>query len=339
MISKNISSRNNPFLLCPIGKDYLWGGTRLNDDFSKEIDMKPLAETWECAAHKDGVNVIGTGVFKGRLLDDVLKEHPDLLGTKNEDKNTLPILVKLIDAKSDLSVQVHPDNEYARMYEDNSLGKAEMWYILDAENDSSIIYGFNRDIDKDKLLGELENVESRKQIEKYLNRVRVEKNDVYFIKPGIVHAIGKGVLLAEIQQNSNITYRLYDYERTDKNGEKRELHIKKALDVVETEKMKIPRQPMRVLKYKQGYAEELLCSCEYFKIERILINTEQCRQMTRFSERLETFQVLLCISGCGVIISEGGEIINVFKGDCIFVPAGDITVKMHGKMKFLKVSC
>ena len=151
MISISLSWKNKPFLLKPCGKDYLWGGTRLNDDFSKGIDLEPLAESWECSTHPDGPSVAASGEHKGKTLSEIIKEHPEYLGTHPRVQGELPVLVKLIDARKDLSVQVHPDDEYARVHENGSLGKTEMWYVLDAAKDAKLIYGFHHNITKETL--------------------------------------------------------------------------------------------------------------------------------------------------------------------------------------------
>lgn len=335
MTNENSSLKNSPFLLKPAGKDYLWGGSRLNDDFSKEIDMEPLAETWECSTHPDGLSTVASGIYAGKTLLEVLKEHPEYLGTHPRTRGELPILIKFIDAKKDLSVQVHPDDDYAALHENGSLGKSEMWYVLDAAKDARLIYGFYHDMKKEVLQKSLENG----TIEKYLQKVPVKKDDVFYIEAGTVHGIGAGTLIAEIQENSNLTYRLYDYNRTDKNGQKRELHIEKALDVADLKSSAAPRQPMRVLRYQKGCATELLCRCKYFQVERQLINTERCRQMADFRTGSNSFQVLLCIGGCGVILPESGDAIRFFRGDCIFVPADSIPLKLHGKAQMLKIGC
>ena len=275
MIRKNIFLKTEPFLLKPAGKNYLWGGTRLKDDFSKELQLTPLAETWECSTHPDGPSIVASGKHEGRLLMKVIEEHPEYLGTHPKGKDGLPILVKLIDAKEDLSVQVHPNDEYAMKYEGGSLGKTEMWYVVDAAEGASLIYGFNHDIDKSVLTRSLE----EGSVQKYLQKIRIYKDDVFFIEAGTVHAIGKGALIAEVQESSNLTYRLFDYNRTDKDGNRRELHITKALEVVNLKGSQEPRQPMRVLRYRKGTASEFLCRCKYFQIERMLVNTECYREM------------------------------------------------------------
>lgn len=320
-----------PFLLKPAAKDYLWGGSRLNDDFAKGIDMTPLAETWECSTHPDGPSVISSGEFEGMELAELLKRFPEFVGTHPLSnlylqKGELPILIKFIDAKKDLSVQVHPDDAYARKVEHELFGKTEMWYVLDAAKDAKLVYGFYHDMDKEKLRRSLE----QGTVEKYLQKVKVHKDDVFFIESGTVHAIGAGALIAEIQENSNLTYRMFDYNRRDKNGNLRELHVDKALDVVNLKKSSEPRQPLRLLKYQRGWATELLCRCQYFQVERMLLNTEACREMADFRTNESSFQVLLCTSGCGLLMYGGTGALQFFKGDCIFVPAGSVPIKIHG---------
>ncbi|MBP3295771.1 MAG: class I mannose-6-phosphate isomerase [Lachnospiraceae bacterium] len=329
-----MTEQRQPFLLKPAAKDYLWGGSRLNDDFAKDIPLSPLAETWECSTHPDGESLIAS---TGQTLTTVLAEHPDWLGTHplsvTGGKPELPILVKLIDAKKDLSVQVHPDDEYAMRVE-HSLGKTEMWYVLDARKNSKLIYGFNRDVTAEVVKRALE----EGTIEKILNHVPIRKDDLFFIEAGTVHAIGAGALIAEIQESSNITYRLYDYNRKDKNGNTRELHIEKALEVADLRSSLEPRQPMRVLKYRNGYASELLTRCKYFQVERVLLNTEIQRHLVDFKTDAGSFHTLLCVDGCGSM-SGDGFMLNFFKGDCIFVPAESMVVHMHGRAQLLNISC
>ncbi len=200
--------------LIPTGKDYLWGGTRLREEYGKKIDLTPLAETWECSVHPDGPSYVANGTYKGKTLAEVLKAHPEYLGTKVEDSE-LPVLVKFIDAKKDLSVQVHPSDEYAREHEGDN-GKTEMWYVIDADEGANLIYGFQHEV-TEKILRKA--VETG-TLDKHLQKVPVHKGDTYFVPAGTVHGIGKGILLAEIQESSNVTYRVYDYNRVDKNGKK-----------------------------------------------------------------------------------------------------------------------
>lgn len=342
MTNKNIRSKyegsgteyNHPFLLKPAAQDYIWGGRRLNDDFSKDIDLDPLAETWECSVHPDGLSVVASGPFQGEFLRDVLEAHPELAGEHHAD-GEIPILVKLIDADKDLSVQVHPDDEYAKTYENGQLGKTEMWYVLDASKGAKLVYGFHHDIDEQTVRTSILNG----KLEKYLRKVPVKKNDVFFIEPGTVHAIGSGVLIAEIQENSNLTYRLYDYDRVDKHGKKRSLHLDKALAVANLKADAEPNQPMRVLRYQPGYASELLCRCRHFQVERILINTERMRDLVEYRTDVLSFRVLLCIDGCGAMFCDNSETIRFFKGDCVFIPANSVSIKLHGNAQFLDIGC
>ena len=323
---------NPPFFLKPAGKDYLWGGKRLNDEFAKEMDLTPLAETWECSTHPDGPSLVASGLHKGKHLTEVLKEHTEYLGTHPKVNGELPILIKLIDAGRDLSVQVHPDDIYAKNYENGQLGKTEMWYVLDADKNAKLIYGLRHDVDINTLRKSIEN----NTIEKYLQKISVKKNDVFYIDAGVIHAIGAGILVAEIQENSNLTYRLYYYNRVDKNGNRRKLHIDKAMEVAKLKKSSEPRQPLRVLKYSQGCASELLCRCQYFEVYRMIINTERIRSMVEYRADEVSFRVLLCIDGCGVILFNE-EMQPFFKGDCIFVPAESVLIKIHGQAQFLDV--
>ena len=289
-----------PFLLKPSVKDYLWGGSRLKDDFHLGLQADPLAEAWVCSTHPDGHCFL----TNGETLQSLTASHPEILGSHalglTGGRPELPILIKLIDAKKNLSVQVHPDDAYAKRVE-GSLGKTEMWYMLDAKEEASLIYGFSREADEETVRRAIHTG----TIGCYLNTVKVKKNDVFLVEPGTVHAIGEGCLVAEIQEASNITYRLYDYDRVDRNGKKRPLHIDKALEVANLRSSAAPRQPMRVLRYKPGYASELLARCKYFQVERILLNTEIRRDLVMFQTGGNSFHALLCVDGCGSVSAEG----------------------------------
>lgn len=323
--------KNRPLMLRPSGKDYLWGGSRLNDEFEKNIDISPLAETWECSTHPDGPSYIVGGEYDGMELVEVIRLHPEYLGAHPQSDGELPILIKFIDAKKDLSVQVHPTDEYAEKYENGQLGKTEMWYILDASKDAKLVYGFRYNTDEETIRKAI----AEGKVMRYLQQVPVKKDDLFFIEAGTVHAIGEGCLIAEIQENSNLTYRLYDYDREDKYGNKRELHIDKAMSVSNFRSSIEPKQPLRVLKYRQGVASELLCRCKYFEVYRMIVNTER-RQVVHYRADEVSFRVLLCVNGCGTIGFEN-ESMNFYKGDCIFVPADSVELSIHGKAQFLDV--
>lgn len=318
------------FKLQPVGKDYLWGGTRLRDEYGKKIDLTPLAETWECSAHPDGPSVIDSGEFKGQTLAEVLKRHPEYLGTKVK-KGVLPVLIKFIDAKKDLSVQVHPDDEYALEYEDDN-GKTEMWYVIDAVAGSSLIYGFKHKVTEEIL----KNAVETGTLDKHLQRVEVHKGDTYFVPAGIVHGIGAGILLAEIQESSNVTYRVYDYDRFDRNGQKRELHFDKAVKVMNMEVALDAIQKPRTVRYYPGCSREVLCRCKYFETEKI--------QVTRgftFSVKEESFQVMICLDGYGQveILDAERKPVRFGKGETLFLPAGIGRCLVVGDIELLKIRC
>ena len=323
--------RHEPLLLRPSGKDYLWGGKRLNEEFAKNINMYPLAETWECSTHPDGPSFVAAGEYAGKSLALVLKEHPEYLGRHANENGELPILIKFIDAKENLAVQVHPDDVYARENESGQRGKTEMWYVLDAAENASFVYGLSHKADKEQIRRGV----ADGTVGKYLQKVPVKKDNVFFIEAGTIHALGAGTLVAEIQENSNLTYRLYDYGRTDKNGNFRELHMEKALDVARLEAAPEPRQPLRVLKYTRGMASELLCHCRYFEVYRILLNTESDQQAKYSSDEI-SYRVLLCIDGTGEI-RYGHKCLRIKKGDCVFVPSRSVELGLFGKMQLLDV--
>jgi len=321
--------------LKPVGKDYLWGGTRLREEYGKRIDLTPLAETWECSVHPDGPSVVVNGEFKGKTLADVLKDHPEYLGSKvsngcEDTEAELPVLIKFIDAKKDLSVQVHPSDEYARIHE-NQNGKTEMWYVLDAEEGSNLIYGFQHKVTEEILRKAV----ATGTLDKHLQKVEVHKGDVFFVPSGTVHGIGAGILIAEIQESSNVTYRVYDYDRVDKDGKKRELHFDKAVQVMNMDIAPDVSQKPRKVHYYPGCSRELLCRCKYFETERIRVSLGM-----GFSVLDTSFQVLLCLNGEGGIMTDDMRRPLLFqKGDCMFLPANLGRCHLIGKTELLKVRC
>lgn len=313
--------------LIPSGKDYLWGGTRLKDEYGKKIDVTPLAESWECSVHPDGPCYVANGKYKGKALKEVLDEHPEYIGTKANGE--FPILAKFIDAKKDLSVQVHPDDEYAREKEKDN-GKTEMWYIIDADDGASLIYGFKHKVSKEILERAIE----KGELDKHLQKVEVHKGDLFFVPAGTVHGIGKGILLAEIQESSNVTYRVYDYDRVDKNGKKRELHFDKAVQVMDMGIAPDIKQKKRLVKYYPGCSRELLCRCKYFETERI-----QVTKGFSFSVMENSFQVLMCLDGYGQVEVDGDKPVRFSKGETVFLPAGIGRCLIIGDTSVLKIRC
>ncbi len=230
-----------------------------------------------------------------------------------------------------LSVQVHPTDAYAQERENGQLGKTEMWYVLDVSKDAKLVYGLKRERTEQQMREAI----AKGTLMKDLQWVPVKKDDLFFIEAGTIHAIGAGALVAEIQENSNLTYRLYDYDRVGKDGKKRELHVDKALQVANLKGSAEPRQPLRVLKYRQGLAYELLTRCKYFEVYRMIVNTER-RQKVHYRADEIAFRVLLCVNGCGTISYEGGNL-PFYKGDCIFVPADSEVLTIYGQAQFLDV--
>lgn len=332
-----MKANKSPLRLRPSGKDYLWGGTRLNDDFGKNIPLDPLAETWECSTHPDGPSYVVGGEYDGWPLVGVLKENPDWLGRHENSAGELPILIKLIDAKKDLSVQVHPSDEYAAAHENGQRGKTEMWYVVDAAPGASLVCGLSQDVDADTLRAAIEDG----SLETYLQKLPVARDDFFFIPSGTVHAIGAGALIAEVQENSNLTYRLYDYNRVDKNGKKRELHVDKALAVAELSRREPAPAADREKQSLPGMTAEALCRCDYFRASRLTVNTER-GEAADVSADADSFRVLLVLGGCGLMDAPGSsprlkKTMRLKKGDCIFIPAGTENVTLFGVMQLLDV--
>ncbi|MBQ8767217.1 MAG: class I mannose-6-phosphate isomerase [Clostridia bacterium] len=310
--------------LNPVFKDYLWGGTKLRDEYGFESDLKKLAEGWMLSCHKDGENTISNGEFAGKTLTDVIKSNPDFLGENGKKFEYFPILIKLIDAKDDLSVQVHPDNEYAMRVE-NEYGKTECWYILDCDEGAELIYGFNREITSEEFK---EKIADNTFLET-VNKVKVKKGDLFFIEAGTLHAIGKGILLAEIQQNSNTTYRVYDYGRLGADGKPRDLHVEKAIDVTNCVPPTRSTEPEGKLVSNDGYSNQLLTKCDLFNVEKVSVTTEYSGIADNTS-----FVSVLVTDGCGEI-----DNIKLNKGDSLFVPAGygEFTVKGNAELIITRV--
>ncbi len=312
----------------PASKDYLWGGTKLKDIYNKKCDYDIVAESWELSSHKDGQSVIAEGRFKGMMFGEYLKRlGADGLGWKCQAFDRFPILIKFIDAKNPLSIQVHPDDEYA-LREENEYGKNEMWYIMDCEPGASIYYGVNRNISKEELRARVEN----NTVLEVLNKVEVHKGDTFFVEAGTIHAIGAGILICEIQQNSNCTYRLYDYDRRDKYGNPRELHLDKAQDVSTvttlTEGSGVPEDGYFTT--GNGFEVEVLGSCKYFESSKYTVASEVTLDIDETS-----FQSIIIISGEGRIRCQNKEL--AFKpADSFFVPAGRKKVTISGKCTFIR---
>ncbi len=309
-----------PIKLSPAFKDNIWGGTRLKTEYNKKTDLDIVAESWELSTHKDGESVVCGGEYDGLKLSEYIEKiGRDKLGKRACAFDYFPLLIKFIDAKDNLSIQVHPNDEYA-LKNEGEYGKTEMWYIMDADKGSYLYYGFNTKITKE----EYERRIADNTLLEVLNKVEVKKGDVFFIPSGTVHAIGSGILICEIQQNSNTTYRVYDYDRRDKNGNPRQLHIKQAVEVSNLE----PTPAQKDLKQLSDGVKELF-SCKYFTVDKIDVDGEK----TICAED-GSFRSLIFLSGSGKL-TVGDTTIEAEKGDSIFVPAQNAEYKISGKCEII----
>lgn len=315
-----------PLKLTAACKDYLWGGTRLMSEYHQKSTAQKVAESWELSCHPDGLSVVSGGDYDGLTLPEYIKRAGNrVLGTDCEKIPYFPVLIKLIDAKDNLSIQVHPDNDYAQKHE-GGLGKTEMWYIVDCEPDSWLYYGFDHPISKDEFRRRIED----STLPEVLNKVRVHKGDVFFIDSGTLHAIGAGILIAEVQQNSNITYRIYDYGRLGNDGKPRQLHIEQAIDVTKLQPPTKPAKPQGTPETFSGYMQTLLSSCEYFTVYHMDINEAQ------MTADKNSFHSIVCLGGDGLLLTRDGIPLAAFrKGDSVFVPAGMGTYVIKGDCEIL----
>lgn len=306
-------------------KDYIWGGTRLKDEYHKETDLEKVAESWELSCHKDGQSIIENGPEAGKSLDQYLDEEGDVVLGKNGEKFPyFPILIKLIDAKDNLSLQVHPDNDYALRVE-GEYGKTEMWYILDCEPGATLIYGFRHEITREEFARRIEN----NTLLEVCNQVPVKKGDVFFIDSGTLHAIGKGILLCEVQQNSNTTYRVYDYGRRGKDGRPRSLHVEKAKDVTNLFPPTRDTKPVGRVDFVANAEVDLLASCEYFRVYHFTLKGE-----TSLKAGKESFQSITVLSG-HMSLSASNETLALTKGETVFLPAGLGNYRVEGNAEFI----
>ena len=285
--------------LKPACKAYVWGGRRLIDEFNVEYDGEILAEAWELSCHADGASTIVNGEFKGRTLIEYIEfKGREVLGENCRRFRDFPLLIKFIDAKKNLSIQVHPSNAYALEHE-GQFGKTEMWYIVDAEPGAFIYYGFKREISVEEFSARIE----QNNLLEVLNAVEVQRGDVILIESGTLHAIGKGIVVAEIQQNSNVTYRVYDY------GSSRQLHIDKALAVTN-----------RVPIVRKGSAYPHIADCDYFTVDKLTLDG-QLTYRTQGRVDRKSFLSILILDGHGTL-SNQTEALEYRKGDSFFLPSG-----------------
>ncbi|MCD8012804.1 MAG: class I mannose-6-phosphate isomerase [Lachnospiraceae bacterium] len=307
--------------LRPACKDYIWGGQRLKTEYGKECGGDILAESWELSCHPDGPSVITNGIYAGKTLTGYIEEKGrDVLGTNCRRFRDFPILIKFIDAKQNLSIQVHPDNRYA-LKNEGQYGKTEMWYVMDAGKDAFLYYGFRQEITKEEFAQRIED----DTLLDVLNAVPVRKGDMLFIEPGTIHAIGEDILIAEIQQNSNVTYRVYDYGRVGKDGKKRDLHIEKALAVTN----RVPLQ-----RGDNSYPH--VADCDYFTVDKLNLDGVHMKRMEG-NVGADSFLSVLFLDGLGEITC-GSDKVRFQKGDSLFLPAESGEYRIEGNCDALLTS-
>lgn len=300
--------------LKPVFKEMIWGGDKLRTDFHYHIPSDKTGECWAVSAHQNGDCIVDGGEYDGKSLSWLWENKRELFGNAEGDR--FPLLVKIIDAKDDLSIQVHPDDSYAKEHENGSFGKTECWYILDCDKDATIVVGHNA---KDK--NELKEMIEMKEWKQLIKERPVHKGDFFQITPGTVHAIKKGTVILETQQNSDITYRLYDYDRLQ-NGKPRELHLQKSIDVI-----RCPyedKENHRVENVLEHGTKEQLVSCDFYTVERIIIEGKN------HFEQAHPFEIVSIIDGQGYIND-----LQVKKGDHFILPSGFGTYTLDGTMEVI----
>jgi len=301
---------NYPIKFEPILQGKIWGGNKLRDLLNKKTNQDAIGESWEISGVKKNISIVNNGSEAGKSLTDLISEYKDaLVGKKiyNKFGDDFPLLIKFIDAKKELSVQLHPNDELAKQRH-NSFGKTEMWYVMQADKGSKLNIGFKKDLSKNEYLKHLE----KDEITRVLNFEEVQEGDSFFINPGKVHAIGSGVLLAEIQQTSDITYRIYDWDRLDSEGNSRDLHNELALDAIDFKK----KNDYKLTYKKKTNISSEIVSCKYFITNYLPV----IGAVRKDYSKLDSFVIFMCVNGASKITLDGSsEILK--KGESILIPA------------------
>ena len=314
-----------PLTFTPILKDRIWGGTKLKTYLNKPIVSETTGESWEISTVPGDISVVNSGVLKGKNINDIIDLYPnEILGKSVIARfgKQFPLLFKFIDAKEDLSIQLHPNDDLAKERHD-SFGKTEMWYVMQADESARLVVGFKKDSTKEEYLKHLES----KNLVALLNESPVKKGDVFFLETGIIHAIGAGVVVAEIQQTSDITYRIYDWDRVDVTGKGRELHTELALEAIN-----YTATPAKI-----EYTEEVnnsvpVVNCSYF-----ITNIIALQDCFIWKRKKQAFTVFMCTNGQFEMVVNG-EILRYNMGDTILIPAIIEHVTLKGKATLLEIS-
>lgn len=306
-----------PLFLKPVFQERIWGGTKLTE-FGYDIPYDNTGECWAISAHPNGANTILNGRYKDYTLDQVWQENRALFG--NDDREAFPLLTKILDAQDKLSVQVHPDNAYAKAHE-GEYGKTECWYILDAEEDVEIIYGVNAQNQET-----LNNMIDNREFDQLFNTVKVQKGDFYYVPAGTVHAIGKGIMILETQQSSDTTYRIYDYDRTDKNGEQRALHLEESKEVIDLSQTSPNATPKALTRDDEQYTQ--LVASPFFTVEKWNVS-----QQVNF-KKPQDYCLVSIIEGSGEIIVDD-EAYEIEKGQHFVLTSEDNAVQFNGELTMI----
>lgn len=313
-----------PIIFKPILKERIWGGTKLKSVFNKNITSDITGESWELSTVSGDISEVLNGEYKGKSLTDLISEFPqEILGKKISEKfgTEFPLLFKFIDAKDDLSIQVHPNDELAKKRH-NSFGKTEMWYVMQADEGARIVVGFKENSSKEEYIENLEN----KTLLSILKEFPVKKGDVFFLETGTIHAIGAGIVIAEIQQTSDITYRVYDWDRVDAEGKSRELHIDLALDAINYNTTDTEKNYS-----KEENKSNPVVNCPYFITNYFPLTKEVTINKTN-----DCFTVYMCMEGT-FKLELNGEKWSYKKGDTILIPAAMRTFKLDGNALLLEI--
>ncbi|WP_108245280.1 type I phosphomannose isomerase catalytic subunit [Muricauda brasiliensis] len=317
-----------PLKFKPILKERLWGGTKLKDVLHKPIESDITGESWELSGVDGDISEVSNGDLTGTSLHSLMDEHGEaLLGKSVVERfgNDFPILIKFIDAKQDLSIQLHPNDELAKERH-NSFGKTEMWYIMDADPGAKLIVGFNKDVEKDEYVKSLE----EGTLTDLMNYEEVGEGDTFFINTGKIHAIGAGVLLAEIQQTSDVTYRVFDFNRRDKEGNLRELHTSLAVDAIDYEK----KDDFKVEYAKNQDHVNSMVDCPYFKTDFLELTKSMKQDLTQ----RDSFTIFMCVGGAAQIRNDWGSV-AITKGETVLISASTTYVDIDTEgAKLLEVT-
>ena len=313
-----------PLQFEPILKERIWGGTKLKTYLNKPISSNITGESWEISTVENDVSIIANGFYKGKSINELINEFPDeILGTIAYKKfgKQFPLLFKYLDAREDLSIQLHPNDELAKKRH-NSFGKTEMWYVMQADENARLIVGFKEKSTPEEYLKHLNN----KTIVDILDTKKVKQGDVFFLETGTIHAIGAGIVVAEIQQTSDVTYRVYDFDRVDANGNKRELHIDLALEAINYETVDAQKYYS-----KNENQSNTIVDCRYFTTNIIPLNGA-----VKVNKNQNSFTVYMCVDG-SFELKINTEIFYYQKGDTVLIPAALTNFELSGSASILEI--